>query len=64
MHKFLIYVSITSAFQVSGCLLAPLQRQMYHFDSGLSLLGMVPKQSMSTSAVQVLDERATLTDLT
>jgi hypothetical protein len=40
MHKFLIYLSF-SALHVSGFLLAHLQRQVYNFGSGSSLLGMV-----------------------
>jgi hypothetical protein len=31
IHKFLIYLSITSALQVTGFLLAHLQRHMYNF---------------------------------
>jgi hypothetical protein len=43
MQKFLIYLSIlfSSALHVSGFLLVHLQRQVYNFDSGPSLLGMV-----------------------
>jgi hypothetical protein len=43
MHKFLVYFIylFSSALQVSGFLLVHLQRQMYNFGSGSSLLGMV-----------------------
>jgi hypothetical protein len=43
MHTFLIYFIylFTSALHVSGFLLAHLQRQVYNFGSGSSLLGMV-----------------------
>jgi hypothetical protein len=41
MHRFLIYFLFTSALHVSGFLLAHLQRQVYNFGSGSSLLSMV-----------------------
>jgi hypothetical protein len=43
MPKFLIYFInlFTSALHVSGFLLAHLQRQVYNFGSGSSLIGMV-----------------------
>jgi hypothetical protein len=42
MHKFLIYFIylFISTLHVSGFLLAHLQRQVYNFGSGSSLLGM------------------------
>jgi hypothetical protein len=40
MNKLLIYL-FTSALHVSGFRLAHLQRQVYNFGSGSSLLGMV-----------------------
>jgi hypothetical protein len=39
MHKFLIYL-FTPALHVSGLDLAHLQRQVYNFGSGSSLLGI------------------------
>jgi hypothetical protein len=36
-----VYLSIYSTLHVSGFLLAHLQRQVYNFGSGSSLLGMV-----------------------
>jgi hypothetical protein len=42
MRKYLIIYLFTSALHVSGFLLAHIQRQMFNFGSGLSLLGMVP----------------------
>jgi hypothetical protein len=40
MHRFLIYL-FTSALHASGFLLAHLQRLVYNFGSGASLLGIV-----------------------
>jgi hypothetical protein len=40
IHAFLVYL-FTSALHVSGSLLANLQRQVYNFGSGSSLLGTV-----------------------
>jgi hypothetical protein len=42
MHKHQFIYLFTSAINVSGFLLAHLQRQVYKFGSGSSLLGMVP----------------------
>jgi hypothetical protein len=41
LHKFLFIYLFSSALHVSGFLLAHLQRQVYNFDSGSSLLGML-----------------------
>jgi hypothetical protein len=41
MHKYFFIYVFTSALHVSGFLLAHLQRQVYNFDSGSSLLSMV-----------------------
>jgi hypothetical protein len=41
MHKFLIYLSIYFCLTFLGFLLAHLQRQVYNFGIGSSLLGMV-----------------------
>jgi hypothetical protein len=43
MHKLFIYL-FTSALHVSGFLFAHLQRLVYNFGSGSSLLGMVLAQ--------------------
>jgi hypothetical protein len=41
MYKFLIYVFIYFCLTCFGLFLAHLQRQVYNFDSGSGLLGMV-----------------------
>jgi hypothetical protein len=48
MHKFLIYLSIYICRKYSGFLLAQLQRQVYNFGSGSSLLGMVSAPGADT----------------
>jgi hypothetical protein len=58
MHTFLIYFPFTSALHVSGFLLVHLQRQVYNFGSGSSLLGIVstPGRWHHTSVTMVGDK--------
>jgi hypothetical protein len=50
MHKFLICIS-TSALHVLGFLLAHLQRQVYNFSSGSSLLVMMLAQRHKSNEI-------------